>query len=287
MGCLTSRNSPLEKIIGETLSAKPQVSNEKTSIYVSNKRKLWKVCKGDPCVIRKTFMNNYRVKRLSSCKFVLRPEKLVKLDDETIGICMPYMSRDLFQLLQHPFELKRVWRGLRDVASGIAWMHAKGLAHRDVKPENIVLNKERFCLIDFDFSSPLSTYQYCGTQNYTVPRELADSWECTDRERSMRHDVYAFGKTILFVLCCAASFGIIGHTSFVDDLYDYAIVPENINNPYEGEEKLWFDIVKLCCSVEPPNTIPLLERTADTHTTVDNTTFITNPQVVYADDIVA
>ena len=36
-----------------------------------------------------------------------------------------------------------------DIAQGIAWMHDKGVSHRDLKVENILLHEQKFKLADF------------------------------------------------------------------------------------------------------------------------------------------
>lgn len=286
MGCWPSQLTPLEHIVGERLTLQKDISNETTQIHTSDNH-VWKVCRGHPKVIRRAFMNNYKVKRLSSCAYVLRPEKLVKFDDHRIGICTPRMTMDLYQLLRSPFDLSRVWDGLTGVAQGIAWMHSNGLAHRDVKPENIVLDHERFCLIDFDFSSSLRTYTHCGTATYTIPRHVAESWKCTDKERSMRHDVYAFGKTVLFVLCCAVTMKMIARGEIVFELYDIEVVPTDTKNPFTGVEAQWFNIAIQCCQSDPPVRIPLADLTTHTRTATYTGADVASPQVVYADYSVA
>lgn len=284
MGCLVSRRTYLEKLTGESLTIWPQVSNATTTIYVSNKRHVWKICRGDTSSLRETFLNNYRVKRLPPCPYIVRPQKLIKIDDETIAICMEHKTMDLFTFVQTVFELNTVWNGLRDIAQGIAWMHAKGLAHRDVKPENICLDERVFCLIDFDFSSPLNEFKHCGTANYIVPRAIASEWTCSDREKSMRHDVYAFGKCILYAFCSAASLSIIEHAELVYELYGMDHTSEVCENPFEGAEHDWLNIALHCCQREPPIQIPL---TAPALTAKDSAAHIAQPKVVHADDVVA
>ena len=38
---------------------------------------------------------------------------------------------------------------VRDLSTGIAWMHEKGIAHRDLKVENVLLRDQKFKLADF------------------------------------------------------------------------------------------------------------------------------------------
>lgn len=274
MGCLVSNPTRLEKFAGEPLQYKPSISNDTTSIFVSKNNTLWKVCKGDPVVIRQTFMNNYRVKRLSISPTIVCPKTIFKLSDGEIAISMHNYPSDLFSLTLTSFDLQRVFKGLSDIARALQFLHARGLAHRDIKPENIVVDKEYFRLIDFDFTSPVTEFILCGTKDYMYPGSNTQDWELPDRSR--RFDIYAFGRTVLFVLYCAASHGMIEHEELITKLHSNNAIIQSIENPFSGTVADWFDIVLACCSETPTlKTFPAADKTVDA------------TEVVYADDIVA
>lgn len=274
MGCHVSNPTRLEKFAGEPLQYKPSISNDTTSIFVSKNNTLWKVCKGDPVVIRQTFMNNYRVKRLSISPTIVCPKTIFKLSDGEIAISMHNYPSDLFSLTLTYFDLQRVFKGLSDIARAIQFLHARGLAHRDIKPENIVVDKEYFRLIDFDFTSPVTEFILCGTKDYMYPGSNTQDWKSPDRSR--RFDIYAFGRTVLFVLYCAASHGMIEHEELIAKLHSNNAIIQSIENPFSGAVADWFDIVLACCSEKPTlETFPAADKTVDA------------TEVVYADDIVA
>lgn len=90
----------------------------------------------------------------------------------------------------------RVAAVLRDVASALAHAHAAGVVHRDVKPENVLLEDGtgRACLADFGiavlldrFGSVASGGEAAGTPSYMAPEQIAG--RCVDE----RTDVYALG----------------------------------------------------------------------------------------------
>ena len=290
MGCVASRSSNLETLTGEAMRLREDVSTSSTKIYVSTSGRVWKVCHGSSHVMRHTFLNNYRVKSMAKCKFVVCPEKLIKVNDTTVAIGMKHVSTDLYNFVRKPFDLQRTWRGLCDVAKAITWMHSQGLAHRDIKPENIVLDIEHFYLIDFDFSSPLEKYVRCGTANYVASRQMITAWKCTERECSMRNDVYAFGKTVLFVLCAASTFKMVQGPNELFSLYNAEFVPED-SCVTVGDETAadWLNVVTECCNVEPPLriTLPGGISTTYTHTTRDGATCAAHQEVFCADDVVA
>jgi len=42
---------------------------------------------------------------------------------------------------------------MKDVTQGLVHMHEKGLAHRDIKIENVLLSQKKFKLCDFGSTS--------------------------------------------------------------------------------------------------------------------------------------
>lgn len=103
----------------------------------------------------------------------------------------------------------------------------------------------------------------------------------------MRHDVYAFGKTVLFVLCSATTMNMIARQEIVFELYDMEVVPPDTKNPFTGAEAQWFDTAVQCCQTDPPTRIPLADLTAHTRTATYAAADVASPQVVYADYTVA
>lgn len=82
---------------------------------------------------------------------------------------------------------------MADVCKGLQHMHSKGIAHRDIKVENILLNNKQFKLCDFgsassqvlDHSNPNLTSKYLDEQiekfeKYTTmmyrPPEMIDRY---------------------------------------------------------------------------------------------------------------
>lgn len=278
MGCFISHPTVLERYAGETLEYRADISNEVTSIYISPKKTLWKVCQGEAPAIRVIFMNNYRVQHLPPSPWIVQPQKLFKISPTKMAISMHYHSTDLFNFMLKKFDLKYVLQGMSEIANGMAYLHSKGLAHRDIKPENIVVGPKHFHLIDFDFTSPLTECVHCGTPYFLFPKSISDKWDCSNRTRSIRYDVYAFGKTIIHILYHAAFLGGFppAQQEFIVSVYKTQGVLEGPFDcsPFHEDITAWFDVALHCCQREPVlEAIPTTDKTVMTL------------EMVYTDDI--
>ena len=95
---------------------------------------------------------------------------------------------------------------LRDVCTGLSYLHAEGMVHQDIKPENILLDTKhnRYMLADFGISgksrsrlsksAKMASDLVAMTAAYAPPEKL--SANRIDREPSTRGDIFSLGVTL-------------------------------------------------------------------------------------------
>jgi serine/threonine-protein kinase len=115
---------------------------------------------------------------------------------------MPFISGDSVRARLErdgPFPLEDVMRIAGDVARAIDHAHERGVLHRDVKPENVLLEGSRALVCDFGVAraieaagreSSSSSGLVVGTPAYMSPEQAVGD------ELDRRSDVYAFGCVI-------------------------------------------------------------------------------------------
>lgn len=104
-----------------------------------------------------------------------------------------------------------VRRILREVAEALAYAHANGVVHRDVKPDNILLdaNSGRAMVTDFGIARAASdgearltaTGAAIGTPAYMSPEQCSG-----DREIDGRSDLYSLGAVAYYMITGAPPF---------------------------------------------------------------------------------
>jgi hypothetical protein len=132
---------------------------------------------------------------------------------------------DLKQMIDKggPLPIDQVVELGREIAAALAFAHERGIVHRDVKPQNVLLSEGRAKVTDFGIARSLDvehgvtqTGTVLGTSNYIAP-EQASGQPIDDRS-----DVYSFG-VVLFEL-------LTGTVPFEGDSF-VAVALKHINEP--------------------------------------------------------
>lgn len=140
-------------------------------------------------------------REINALKHLSHPN-IVKLEEvlqnsKYIGIVLEYASGgEFYKYIQKKRRLKEplACRLFTQLISGVYYMHSKGLVHRDLKLENLLLDKhENLVITDFGFVNEFSQHYElmntsCGSPCYAAPELVvstkpyearkADVWSC-------------------------------------------------------------------------------------------------------------
>ncbi|MGH7521598.1 MAG: protein kinase domain-containing protein [Gemmatimonadales bacterium] len=134
--------------------------------------------------------------------------------DDLLYYTMPFVEGEALRTrLSREGELpvRDTVRILKDVADALAYAHARGVVHRDIKPDNVLLSGNHAVVADFGVAKAVSQAKTesgltsvgvaLGTPAYMAPEQAAG-----DPNIDHRADIYAFGAMAYEMLTGRAPF---------------------------------------------------------------------------------
>ena len=119
----------------------------------------------------------------------------LQLEEPPAFLTMEYLQgKSLAQLLEkEELPIKKVFKIIRQLAKALGHLHKLSIYHRDVKPENVMVVKDRVVLMDFNLALPskgtmlTATGELLGTPRYIAP----EIWYGAESKENA--DIYALG----------------------------------------------------------------------------------------------
>jgi serine/threonine-protein kinase len=152
---------------------------------------------------KKRLLDELRALLQMRSKHVVQVYDIVPGEHDSIGIVEEFVEgEDLwdsdFPCQSSEHYLKTLWQ----IAAGIADIHAAGVIHRDIKPNNMKLDAEGIVKIyDFglakDEGADAKTKGFKGTLGFAAPELFGDGTVAF----TSAIDTYAFGATAIFLAC--------------------------------------------------------------------------------------
>jgi predicted ATPase/signal transduction histidine kinase len=150
--------------------------------------------------------NEYRIAREVDTAAVVQPLALARVDGMTALVLEDFGGTALSQLLGEPMEPARFLHLAVAAAAALAELHRRGVIHRDIKPDNILVNEATGALkiSDLGIASFLPREQQptCnpalieGTLAYMSPEQTGRMHHAVDQ----RTDLYSLGVTFYEML---------------------------------------------------------------------------------------
>ena len=188
---------------------------------------------------------------------------------------MPYVEgQSLRARLGHPTPLTNteIIRILGDVARALQYAHERGIVHRDIKPDNVLLSGGTAVVTDFGIAKALSASRTkqasetltqlgtsIGTPAYMSPEQAAG-----DPEIDARSDIYSFGCMAYELLTGRPPFH--GRTPARVLAAHMGEAPQSVAEQRPGLSPALADLVMGCLAKEPgerPQSAADIARTLD------------------------
>jgi TRAP-type C4-dicarboxylate transport system substrate-binding protein/tRNA A-37 threonylcarbamoyl transferase component Bud32 len=152
--------------------------------------------------------------------------------DGLLYYVMPYVDGDsLRSRIQRegPLRIGDAVRILRDVADALDHAHGRGVVHRDIKPDNVLLAERHALVTDFGISKALSKAASpetlttvgvsLGTPTYMSPEQAT-----AEKDIDHRADIYALGVVAYEVL--------VGEPPITGESQQAVLTAQVLNQPY-------------------------------------------------------
>ena len=141
--------------------------------------------------------------------------------------------------LNSHYSLENISKVLSQIITGVQFLHKIGLVHRDLKPDNLVVDRNHTVkIVDFGLSMIIAPSERLnenyGTLIFTAPEILLN------KEYNVKVDVWSVGVIAFYLLFGILPFTVHGKDS--NDEIAMKIVSKEMNFPYKRFDRNEYDI---------------------------------------------
>src|SRR5262245_59145877 len=137
------------------------------------------------------------------------PVYAVEEGDDVLAYAMAYVEGEsLAERVKRagPLSVRETVKLLQDVGYALAYAHGRGVVHRDIKPDNIMIERAtgRALVMDFGIARSISASVGAGNEGLTRVGEVVGTPEYMSPEQATgdhvdgRSDLYSLGLTAFF-----------------------------------------------------------------------------------------
>uniref|UniRef100_A0AAY4F0G2 Protein kinase domain-containing protein n=1 Tax=Denticeps clupeoides TaxID=299321 RepID=A0AAY4F0G2_9TELE len=208
------------------------------------------------------------VEILQKCKH----PNIIKLIDffkwkKSLFLCMELSEHgDLHRVAKRygPFNESQLGLVAFEVLDALAYLNSKGFMHRDIKPDNILLNDAcEVTIVDFGLAarttSYLAKYKRCGTLEYMAPEVVLPA----KHPYNEKCDIWSLGITIMELAECRPPLFFFTKLEVLD-YWKKNMEPPRLKEPHKWSRGFQ-DFVSDCLRVDParrPKAKQLLDITS-------------------------
>jgi len=163
-----------------------------------------------------------------------------------------------------PMAVDAVSRVLDQIASGLAVAHRRGVVHRDIKPDNILLDEEHNAyLADFgiakhqSISSPEATGIVAGSPAYLPPEQF------TSEEPTAQGDIYSLGIMLFELLVGEVPYSDSSMSGMIYRKLNEPIPELDIKRPELAAHPILDTVLKRACALSPRDRYPDVSSLAE------------------------